>query len=142
MEAQKYILGQTYIFALIDNGIVECFETVYTENKSNMYAYFNCGFEVLMVDNNINTEYNHPFYIKDSYFNIRFINCCLYVFTSKEKMEEVFPVVINKNLTQMKIQSEALCKKYMKLADDYTSMENSLKSIKNHNFELTNPFDK
>jgi hypothetical protein len=140
MKGQKYILGQKYIFALVGDGMVKCFEAIYATKKSNLYGYFDCGIEI-RIDSNVDTEYIHFFNVTDSRLN-DYINCSLYVFTSKEKMEAILPMVIKTNLTLMKHRADALMSEYMKLADDCTSIENALNSVKKRNFELTNPFEK
>lgn len=136
MKGKKFILGQTYIFTFIGEGIVKSFHSTYTKVNSQMYGSFDCGLEV-RIDNHIDTNYLLFFNITDSRLN-DYIHCSLYVFTSKEKMEEILPAIIQQNLDDMKLHSDVLMQEYMKLVDGFSSMEQALNSFKKQTFKITN----
>jgi hypothetical protein len=138
MRKHNYIIGNKYIFAFVGDGKVKCFEAIFDKENGKLYGRFDCGVEI-RIDGHIDSEFIHYFNIVNPKLN-ELINCSLYVFSTVELMRERLPRIIKVNLSAMKSKAECLLKEYMKLADDCSSMDNSLKSIKNTNFELSKPF--
>ena len=139
MKGKKFIIGNTYVFAFVGDGMVKCIEVRYATAKGKLYGYFDCGIE-LRLEESVDTEYIHFFNITDSRLN-KYINCSLYVFSSLENTQELLPRIIKSNLEEMKSKAEKLMKEYMKLTDDCTTIENSIKSIKKTTFEISKPFE-
>jgi len=140
MKRERYILGDSYIFAFVGDGVIKCFKTKYTATKGTLYGSFDCGVEVRL-DSNLDTEYINYFNITDKRLN-DYINSGLYIFSSKEKMDEILPKIIKANLDSMKERADLLMIEYMKLADDCTSIETAFTLIKKGKLKLTNPFEK
>lgn len=135
----KYKDGETYIFAFVGDGTIKLFEARFARKISDLYGYFDCGLEV-RIDGGLDDGYSNYFNVTDRRLN-KYVTCCLYVFSSKEKAGESLPKIINNDLRHLKLKAEEIMADYMKLADDCGLLENSLKLIKKNKVELTNPFD-
>ncbi len=136
---ETYTLNKSYIFAFVGNGIVKCFKTKYETSSSDLYGSFDCGIQIRK-DGMVDKEYITHFNIIDKRFN-EYINCNLYVFSSKEKANELLPKIIKNHLDVLREKSEELMAEYMKTADDCNNIETVFNSIKNNTFALTNPFE-
>ncbi len=134
MNKNYYEIGKTYILAFVGDGKVECYESVFEKQNGKLYGQFKCGIDV-RIDNPIDKEFIQYFNITNSKLN-RLINCSLFVFSNKETMKEILPKMVKINIDEMKYKSEAILKEYMKIADDCSSLENAIDSIKKNNFEL------
>lgn len=134
MKGKEFILNEKYIFAFVGDGLVRCFETKYTEAKGKMYGYFDCSLEVRL-EATVDTSYIH-------YFNITnpkvsdYINCELYVFSSKENLQKLLPGIVKSSLNSMRKKAESLLAEYMKLVDDCNSTETAMNSIQEKSFEI------
>ncbi len=139
MKKQPYKIGDTYIFALVGDGAVKCFKGVYTTEKGKYYGYFDCGIDVRIDNiNTVDTENIVFFNIADQRLN-EYINCNLYIFSSEQKAKEM---LVKGNLEEMRVKADALRTEYMKLADDCSSIESALDSLKEKKFKISKPFEK
>lgn len=135
----KYIEDKTYILAFVGDGTIKMFETRFVNRISEIYGYFDCGLEV-RIDGGLDDGCSNFFNVADKRLN-KYVNCGLYVFSSKEKAGEFLPKIITNDLKHLKLKAEEIMDDYMKLADDCGLLENSLKLIKKNKIEVTNPFE-
>lgn len=144
IKNKSYVVGNKYVLVFIGDGIVKMFESTYIKEMNDL-ALFDCGIEI-RVDKSIDTNWLKFFTIKNNLLTEenfeKYMNCALYVFTSKEIAEQIIPELIEHNLEEIKKEADEILSRYTKLADDCDKMENVIKSIKNHTFEITNPFEK
>lgn len=144
IKNKSYVVGNKYILVFIGDGIVKMFESTYIKELNDI-CVFDCGIEI-RADKSVDTNWLKFFTIKNNLLTEenfeKYMNCALYVFTSKEIAEQIIPKIIKHTLEEIKTEAEEILSRYTKLADDCDRMENAIKSIKNHTFEITNPFEK
>lgn len=142
-DKHTYILGQKYFVAFVGAGLLECFETRYCADMNSVYGEFSCGvkFKKEFSVNNINgvffniTDHNHV--------NVGiYFTSDLYIFSSKEKAEELLPKILKMQLDVNHNRADIIQKEYMKLVDSCNSLENNLKFLKDKDFTFNNPFEK
>jgi hypothetical protein len=144
IKNKSYVLGNKYVLVFIGDGIVKMFESTYIE-ELNDHCLFDCGIQI-RADKSVDTNWLKFFNMNSNSVSEenfeKYMNCALYVFTSKEIAEEIIPKIIKHTLEEIKTEADEILSRYTKLADDCDKMENAIKSIKNHTFEITNPFEK
>lgn len=143
-KKQPFEKKKKYIFAFVGDGRVKLVESVYLETDGYNYSKFDCGVETMDSTNKVDTLESCFFNFSNSVdssdkqivTNFLLSNSFLYIFSSQEKVSEILPEILTKEVKKLQEKADKIMNSYMKVADEVTNLENFCENIKNNNFTI------
>lgn len=139
MSKPTYKKGEKYILAFVGEGRVQLVESICLGTDGYSYYQFDCGIETILdsyknIDTQISCFFHTTSNMKITLNSFFITNSFLFMFSSREKVSELLPNIIQKELENLKEKADKIMSSYMKLADEVTGLETYCENIKNNNF--------